>query len=249
MRGWDTLFPAEQEYFERLGSYLQKAPATLFAALQELEGRMGVTSSNWPAGQFTLQQVDFLNRNPLYPEWRRTITVIFDQINPSLDATAKGKSRIILVVSPSDLPVGPDRLWTRLAGKGRRVALELPVEQSQYLPLLLNGDSRASAETSLPSLCASRRGEHSSWTIETGGSLRAHSGKATHLSYDQLAPYRRRLMDAVRNIAESSEVRGPRQLGEKLKLLHPRGAELELARTPVLAEFVRSTLPAMARYW
>ncbi len=130
LRTWETLFPAERAYFDLLGKYLERASPAFFKELAELEPRMGVTPASWPRGSFTLQQVDFLNRNPLYPEWRRVITQMFEQINPVLDAeaAAKGKPRLVMVIGPADLPVGPDRMWTRLVGKGRRVPLDVPAD-------------------------------------------------------------------------------------------------------------------------
>ncbi|MBY0506289.1 MAG: hypothetical protein K2X03_20390 [Bryobacteraceae bacterium] len=233
LNAWETLFPAEQAYFERLGRYLESAPERFFAPLAELEPRMGVTPANWPRGRFTLQQVDFLNRNPLYPEWRRVIARMFEQINPVLDAEAasKGKPRLIMVIAPADLPVGPDRMWTRLKGKGRRVGLTVPDELSQYVPRLTGG---------LADLCTQSRGTYSAWTVEAGSGL--SSERATRLSYEKLFAYRQRLMREVQKIAEGGEVRGPRQLGEKLKTLSPR--DEEYARDPVMAEFVRATLLA-----
>jgi len=232
LRGWDTLFPAEQDYFERLGAYLEKAPAELFAPLAELEPRMGVTPKSWPRGRFTLEQVDFLNRNPLYPEWRRVITAIFDTISPALDAAVKGKPRLVIVMGPADLPVGPDRMWTRLKG-GRRVPLKVPEDISKYAPAVVNG---------LPDLCAKARGHHSSWIVETGETLSAGTKEATVLSYERLRAYRMKLMEEVQKIAEKGEVRGPRQLGEKLRTLSPK--DPEWAKDPVMAEFVRATLLA-----
>ncbi|MBL8239471.1 MAG: hypothetical protein JNM66_18745 [Bryobacterales bacterium] len=232
LRGWETLFPAEREYFERLGAYLEKAPAELFAPLAALEPRMGVTPKSWPRGRFTLEQVDFLNRNALYPEWRRVITSIFESINPALDAAVKGKPRLLIVLGPADLPVGPDRMWTRIKG-GRRVALQVPEDVSRFGPMLLDG---------LADRCAAARGPHSAWVVETGETLGAPLTQATRLSYDRLKRYRGRLMEEVQKIAEKGEVRGPRQLGEKLRTLSPKDAEW--AGDPVMAEFVRATLLA-----
>ena len=235
LRGWETLFPAEQNYFERLGAFLEKAPGELFAALARLEPRMGVDSKTWPRGRFTLDQVDFLNRNALYPEWRRIITAIFDVINPALDGAVKGRPRIVIVLGPADLPVGPDRMWTRL--KGRRVSLQPPEDISRFAPLLLGAMGE-----SLPDLCVRARGAHSAWLVEAGDALAACSNAATRLSYDRLRGYRMRLMEEVRKIAEKGEVRGPRQLGEKLRTLSPKDAEW--ASDPVMGEFVRATLLA-----
>ena len=232
LRGWETLFPAEQNYFERLGSYLEKAPVELFAPLVELEPRMGVTPKTWPRGRFTLEQVDFLNRNALYPEWRRVITSIFDVINPALDAAVKGKPRVVIVMGPADLPVGPDRMWTRLKG-GRRVSLKVPEDLSKYAPAVVEG---------LADACAAARGRHSAWVVETGTALSTGVRAGTVLSYEKLRAYRMRLMEEVQKIAEKGEVRGPRQLGEKLRTLSPRDAEW--AHDAVMAEFVRATLLA-----
>ncbi len=235
LRTWETLFPAEHNYFERLGAYLEKAPGRLFAPLLELEPRMGVSDKTWPRGRFTLEQVDFLNRNALYPEWRRIITAIFDVVNPALDAAVKGQPRIVMVMSPADLPVGPDRMWTRL--KGRRVPLKPPEDISTTPALLLGPPGE-----SLPDLCVRARGAHSAWVVETGAALAACSNAATRLSYDKLRVYRMRLMEEVQKIAEKGEVRGPRQLGEKLRTLSPKAGEW--ASDPVMGEFVRATLLA-----
>ncbi|MCX6597224.1 MAG: hypothetical protein NTV70_12755 [Acidobacteria bacterium] len=244
LRGWESLFPAEQAYFERLGAYLEKIPAALFAPLAELEPRMGVTPQTWPRGRFTLQQVDFLNRNALYPEWRRVITQIFDQINPVLDGelAAKGQPRLVMVLAPADLPVGPDRMWTRLKGRGRRVSLAVPDDLAHYVPLALTGKPVPDLAGSLLDLCAAARGPYSAWSVETGEVLAGCANKATELSYEKLSVYRQRLMEEVQKIAEKGEVRGPRQLGEKLKTLQPRDAEY--SRDPVMSEFVRATLLA-----
>jgi hypothetical protein len=241
LRGWNTLFPAEQEYYIRLGAHLETAPPALFAGLAALEPKMGVTPKTWPRGRFTLEQVDFLNRNPLYPEWRREISAIFNEIGPALDAVVKGRPRIVMVMGPADLPVGPDRMWTRLP-KGRRVSLAVPEDLSHYVPLLLTGRGQPDLSASLPDLCATARGPHSAWTVETAEALLACTAKATRLSYDKLLAYRHRLMAEVQKIAEQGEVKGPRQLGEKLKTLQPKDAEY--AADPLMGEFIRATLLA-----
>ena len=238
IRGWDTLFPAEQNYFERLAAFLEKAPPELFTPLGQLESRMGVNPRTWPRGGFTLEHVDFLNRNQLYPEWRRLVSAIFEYIAPALDAAIESRTRIVIVLSPAELPVGPDRMWTRL--KGRRIALAPPDDLSQYLSLLLTGQAQTNMATSLPSLCASARGPHSSWTIEAGDGLHRLTTGGTSVSYEKLLPYRQRLMTEIRKIAGQSEVRGPRELGAKLKTLQPKVNEY--SSDQVMGEFIRSTL-------
>jgi hypothetical protein len=231
IRAWDTLFPAEQDYFARLSAFIEKAPPELFTPLAQLEPRMGVTPRTWPRGGFSLEHVDFLNRNALYPEWRRQVSAVFDYISPALDAAIESKTRLVVVLSPAELPVGPERMWTRL--KGRRIALTAP---DDILQLTGRGTK------SLPNLCATTRGQHSSWTIETGESLHSINSGGTSVSYEKLIPYRQRLLAEIRKINEQGNIRGPRELGAKLKTLQPQGSEYSTDQ--VMGEFIRSTLLA-----
>jgi len=246
LRGWETLFPAEQAYLERLSRYLGKAPASMFAPLEEIEKKMGVNQQKWPRGKFTLEQVDFLNRNANYQQWRAEIARLFGRIDPVLEeeVIAKGRPRAVIVLSPAELPVGPDRLWTRLEGQGRRVRLSVPEEPDHYLALLLGGDTDPGWGHLLCS--AAKRAPYSVWAIETGEQLSAFCrGPGTvHLSYDLLSAYRLRLMAEVQKIAEDAEVKGPRQLSERLKGLKMRPEESSIAGDGVLSEFARTTLLA-----
>src|SRR5216683_1048357 len=66
IKDWDLLFPAEHSYHERLFGLIDRSdPAlvnSLFAPVRAAEAKMGVTEKSWPKRQFTLDQVDFLNR-------------------------------------------------------------------------------------------------------------------------------------------------------------------------------------------
>jgi len=240
IRAWDTLFPAEQDYFARLSAFLDNARPELFTPLAQLEPRMGVNSRTWPRGGFSLEHVDFLNRNALYPEWRRQVSAIFEYIAPALDAAIESQTRLVIVLSPPELPVGPDRMWTRL--KGRRIALTPPDDLSQYLSLFLTGEAQSNPANSLSNVCSSARGRHSSWTIETGESLHSLNSGGTSVSYEKLLPYRQRLMAEIRKINEQGNIRGPRELGAKLKTLQPQVSEYSADQ--VMGEFIRSTLLA-----
>jgi hypothetical protein len=119
---------------------LSKIPAAdldrLFAEVRAAERQMGVTEAVWPKRTFTLQQVDFLNRSPQYPIWRKAVSGVFAEIDPLLDAeTARhGRPRVVVVLSPSEIPAGPDRLWTRVRNHGRRIPLETPSDCSRPRP-------------------------------------------------------------------------------------------------------------------
>lgn len=240
LRNWTTLFPAERDYFTRLSALIAQSPPAFWEPLRDVERKMGVNPGNWPSGQFTLQQVDFLNRNPHYPEWRSVIARLFDRITPMLEeqAAASTQRRLIVVFSPAELPVGPDRLWTRLQDKGRRIQLELPPEGTGFAAALLGKDD------GLLDRCAAQAGAYSAWSIEVQQTLAAcskHPG-SVRVSYDALQAYRARLMREVQRITEVEKPRGPRELGERLKQLPIRADEGEHARDPVLAEFLRATM-------
>src|SRR3954469_10800508 len=72
IRDWDLLFPAEQSYYERLFSLIDRSDSgdvnKLFTPLLAAEAKMGVNDRIWPKRTFTLEQVDLLNRSPHYPE-------------------------------------------------------------------------------------------------------------------------------------------------------------------------------------
>ena len=134
------LFPAEQSYYERLFSLIDKSdPAAiekLFAPLVEAERKMGVNDKVWPKRTFTLEQVDLLNRSPHYPEWRKAAAGIFAVLDPLLDreVALKGRPRLVIVLSPAELPVGPDRMWTRIAKFGKRLPVQAPQESTNMYP-------------------------------------------------------------------------------------------------------------------
>lgn len=232
---WDLLFPAERSYHELLFGLLDRSDAqaveALFAPLRAIERQMGVNERVWPKRRFSLDQVDFLNRSPQYAEWRKAIAEIFGRLNPTLDAeTAKaGRPRLAILIAPADLPVGPDRMWTRLAGQGKRISVE-------------SGDVKPGARQIAQMFAESTKAPaYGSWMIEMDQPHPA-AGKVVHLSYDRLQGYRARLMTEVQNLVDTEQIRGPRQLGARLKQLKIRDSESDVARDPVLAEFTRGVL-------
>src|SRR5882762_8156620 len=70
LHGWDVLFPAERNYYERFFSLIERSDPDeidrLFQPMRDIEVKMGVNEKTWPRRQFTLDQVDFLNRNQFY---------------------------------------------------------------------------------------------------------------------------------------------------------------------------------------
>ena len=253
MKEWELLFPAERGYYERLFTLLDRSDVQsverLFTPIREIERKMGVNEKTWPKGQFTLEQVDFLNRNPYYPEWRSAVSLIFAQLDPLLDAEVAraGHSRLVIVIAPQQLPVGADRMWTRFQGKGKRVAIEAPDDAGEYVPLLLTGQERAKAAPSVADLFVSGKkgGPYTSWIIEAGGGLSrlgAGSTSAVKYSYESLQQYRQRLMREVQKVIDAQEIPGPRQLSARLKQMKILANEGDLARDPILAEFARATL-------
>jgi hypothetical protein len=252
IQDWDLLFPAERNYFERLFGLLDKLDQAklrrLFEPVRAAELQMGVTDAIWPRRTFTLQQVDFLNRSPHYPEWRKAVSGIFAEVDPMLDAetASHGKPRIVVVVSPAEIPVGPDRLWTRIAGHGKRVPVDTPADGADCVSLLLTGRPRAASAPSIADLFAAANGSspYAAWCVETGDALAAMSNHpgVVRLSYQRLAEYRARLQKEVQQVVEDERVRGPQQLGARLKQMKIRPGEGELGGDAILGEFARATL-------
>jgi hypothetical protein len=252
IKEWDLLFPAEKLYHERFFGLLDKSGPIevdrLFEGVREAERRMGVTDAIWPKRTFTLQQVDFLNRSPRYPEWRKAVSEVFARIDPLLDAeTARhGRPRLVVVLSPAEMPVGPDRLWTRISEHGKRVPVEAPDDGADYVPLLLTGKPAAARAPSIADLFAASNNptSYNAWCFETGDRLAAMSSHAgvVRLSYQRLTEYRSRLMKEVQQVVEGEQVRGPQQLSARLKQMKIRPGEGDLGQDPILAEFARAIL-------
>jgi hypothetical protein len=253
MKEWDLLFPAERNYYERLFGLLDRSSAEavdqLFGPVREIERKMGVNEKNFPKGQFTLDQVDFLNRNPSYPEWRSAIARVFGRLDPLLDAemARSGHARLVVVISPAQLPVGPDRMWTRFEGRGKRIPIEPPERAEEFVPLLLTGQEPGRGAPSIAQLFAAGRhgGAYTSWMIEAGGELArmgTESDAVVKYSYELLDPYRKRLMREVQSVVDAKEAPGPRQFSARLKQMKILTSEGALAHDPILAEFARAIL-------
>lgn len=232
IKDWNTLFPAERNYFERLFTLIDRLPPAdfdeLFSPLRALEPKMGVNQKNWPRRSFSLDQVDFLNRNARYPEWRAEVARIFSRLDPVLDEelSRRGGPRLAIVISPPELPVGPERMWTRLDGK--RIALEAPLEAAAHIaPLLALGSAAP----------------YDRWLIQASAGI-TPPAPAASFDYDSLAPYRQRLMKEIQRTVEKEQIRGPRELGAALRQMKLLASEGAYASDPVLAEFTRAVLLA-----
>jgi len=216
-----------------------------------VERKMGVNEKIWTKRQFTLDQVDFLNRSEHYPEWRRVIADIFSRLNPLLDeeVVRAGHPRLVIVTCPAELPVGPDRMWMRFKKHGKMVRLDLRAgDDEDFLPRLLTGDNRSARQKTLPELYAARKAKspHDAWMVEAGRALSTLTTTSptglVKLSYEALQGYRARLMKEVDKVLKTQDIPGPRQLGAKLKQLRVLPSENEAASDQVLAEFMRSVL-------
>jgi hypothetical protein len=249
---WDLLFPAECSYYERLFGLLDRSDPSeterLFAPLRQVERKMGINEKVWPRRQFTLDQVDFLNRNASYSEWRQAVANIFARLDPLLDAEVArfGHARLVFVITPAEIPVDADRMWLRIRDHGKRIAVEPPEQAEDYLPLLLTGQPRRKSGPSIAGLYAGARGgaPYQSWIVEAGATLSAMASHSSVVkcSYEQLQGYRKRLMSEVRRLVSAEEIRGPRQLSARLKQLKALASEGDIARDPVVAEFARAVL-------
>jgi hypothetical protein len=236
---WNLLFPAEQNYLERLFSLLARseprAVETAFKPLRDVELRMGVNESTWPRKEFALKQVQFVNRSPLYQEWRQAVSNVFARLDPLLDAeTARhGRPRLVLITAPAELPVGSDRMWLRLKDRGKRIALNVP-DAAEYMNLLCEGDhGKFIGEVY-------SKEPYDSWVISAEDSHAA--GSATTFCYAAMKNTRARLMSEVQRIVESGDVRGPGELVGRLKKLRLGPADGKFANDPILAEFIRAVL-------
>ncbi len=255
IKDWNRLFPAEKGYFERLLGLLDRsspeAVEDLFAPLREIEGRMGIEGGIWGRSKFTLEHVDFLQRNRHLREWRSTIANIFVKINPILDADVarSGNPRLTVVVSPPELPMGPDRMWTRIRDKGRLVPLAIAPDapMRDYLPLLLTGAPAIARRPTLFDLYGAQRSSSrfDTWVVEAWDPMlrlaQSFDGW-TGLSFDRMGDLRNTLMREVNKLVTEQRIPGPRQLGERLQRMNPGALRRAAGRDLVMQDFLQSVL-------
>jgi len=255
IRDWEHLFPAEKDYLDRLFSLLDRSEAAavenLFAPLREVENKMGIDPGKWRSGEFTLEHVDFLERSPHLAEWRQAVAGIFAKTDPLLDAEVarNGHSRLVVVLTPAELPMGPDRMWGRIKQHGKIVSLDLPGDLSldDYVALLLTGaPSEERAPTLFDAYAADgQRSRYDTWTVEAADPL-VRTGTAssawTAISYGRLSKLRDSLMQAVNDMLDRERPRGPRELGASLKKMSPPALEKAAKHDPVMANFLQSVM-------
>ena len=255
IKDWKRLFPAEQDYFERLFGLLDRssdeAVADLFAPLRAVEAKMDIGGGIWKSGGFTLEHVDFLQRNRHLAEWRAAIAGIFARIDPLLDAelARSGKPRLVAVISPAELPMGPDRMWARIRGQGRLVPLAIAegAPLRDYLPRLMSGADPGARRPSIFDLYGRQRADSQfdAWVVEAADPLlRLAQGLDgwTGLSFERMADLRQALMSDVNELVTQEKIPGPRQLGERLRKMNPGALRRAAGRDPVMQDFLQSVL-------
>ena len=255
IKDWRRLFPAEQDYFERLFGLLNRsspeAVDELFAPLLEVEARMGIQGGIWDKPKFTLEHVDFLQRNRHLSDWRQAIAAIFARIDPILDAEVarSGNPRLAIVVSPAEIPMGPDRMWTRIRDNGKLVRLDLDscLRLEDYLPLLLTGAPATQRRPTLIDLYAQQRSRDrfDTWVVEASDPVLrlAQSFRDwTGLSFDRMGDLRSILMREVNSLVTEERIPGPRQLGERLQRMSPGALRRAAGRDLVMQDFLQSVL-------
>ncbi|MGH9631632.1 MAG: hypothetical protein ACRD7E_25280, partial [Bryobacteraceae bacterium] len=85
---------------------------------------------------------------------------------------------------------------------------------------------------------------YDAWIVEAGSLLSTTAPSVVSLSYADLEPYRTRLMSEVNRMVRSEDIRGPRQLGARLKEMRILASEGAIAKNALLAEFLRAVLLA-----
>ncbi|MGA8041407.1 MAG: hypothetical protein WCA37_01260 [Terracidiphilus sp.] len=180
LREWDNLFPAERRSVQRLLRYvasLTPAQSTAaFAAVLQLEDKMGVRTWQFSTSEQTILNASLLARSPYYQQWRQAVQAVFnvaDDYAIKTDAGAAAtRRRLVLLNIPSRLPIQKAGAWDRWQGIGAVQPVELPgtARASGSLAYLLYGEKETG-----PSLLHAIQHNDSSpaqaWVIDAGDSL------------------------------------------------------------------------------
>jgi hypothetical protein len=236
LRQWEFLFPAEQRQLRAQLDWLAGLPQadfdSLFAPLQELEGRMALGLHD-TAGGLGVRDVGILARSPLYPQWRVAVEKVFGRID---DATTqavplRNAPRLLLAILPPAAPLKDQPVWSSLTKLGTWFSLDRPF--ADVLPALVSG---LAARSCAPAFEEIER----TWVFECGTQFAALAN-STVLSWDALDALRREFLQRLN--AVQRDLRSVDQTSEDLKRADiGRLAGPALAANPRVREFVRSVL-------
>ena len=132
LRNWDLLFPAEQRSLSAQLDWLGRLPdprlRELFQPLKQIEAHMELPAWGLDAERLSITDTGILVRSPYYPQWRREVAKVFDQIDTGIAAEHKRVSvnRLVVCALPAGLPLPSTPLWPDLEKQGRWVTLAAP---------------------------------------------------------------------------------------------------------------------------
>ena len=132
LRNWDLLFPAEQRSLSAQLDWLGRLPdprfRELFEPLKQIEARMELPAWGLDSERLSITDTGILVRSPHYPQWRREVAKVFDQIDTGIASEHKRTTvnRLVVCTLPAGLPLPSTPLWPRLEKQGHWVALAEP---------------------------------------------------------------------------------------------------------------------------
>ena len=152
---WPNLFPFEQR---RAFHFMQGIEATgearlalLTAPVRNLETRMGTARWHFDARRDTMLNASLLARQAEYPEWRRAVQKLFEEIDAAPlvanAATTENQPRLLLQILPAELPVDPVASWKQWSPRAIGLHVEGNVEAlSQQLMAMIAVNARSEDE-------------------------------------------------------------------------------------------------------
>jgi hypothetical protein len=246
---WPTFFPPEKAYLGALLETLARPSAAelaaAFAGVMRVEGEAGcrdLRGSDPRELQDKTQSL--LRRQGLLPRWRHEVDLVFQRLQPEIDARlhpADGPRRVVVVVYGQGIAIQRDKLWARLRELGSRVPLRLEGATASvpFLRPLFAGREKGTLFSAL--------GPGGAWLVEAGDALHAlceAGGDAgtTGLSYVRLRGYREALARSLYKKVVAG-VSGPQELAayaRELDVPLPEGALLHA--DDVVRAFARDVL-------
>ena len=240
LKGWASLFPAEQRVLASQLAYLSGLEPAPFRALLgpvfEVEKRMDLPRWSTETSGMSVQEVGMLARSPHYPEWRSAVERVFSQIDAAVEkqSTAQRPRSVTICVLPSGLPVKSHELWPDLAKNGRWVRLDAPF--AQIVGPMASKFARRQ-------LAAGVEPVESTWILECETELTklTRDTFATAISWTELEPVRREFLSHLNRIGR--DLKSVDQTNADLKRMNIEKLLPDtLGRNARLRDFVRTLL-------
>jgi len=204
---WPNLFPYEQRralhFLHGIESTGDARLAIMTASVRDIESRMGIARWHFDAHRDTMLNASLLARQADYPEWRRQVQKLFEELDAASltaeDSASENPPRLLLEVLAAELPIDPIAKWKPWSPHAVALHIDGNVEA---LSQQLISSVAASAELNVePASCWILDGHATPIALQDA----AKSPALARLSFSQLKSFREWFLEEANRVPKNIE--------------------------------------------